>query len=223
MMRLQRNCPAELEIDDMFDTDFVCPEQTRRVVEGICDNEAACPAARREELSQQAAGCLKRESAAAGRNRRGKIQSVEPEPVPGHPGDASTSATRLPPLGWKRNCIRGNRLLRLDREMPSSRSGRKMSPKVQVGSTARFMRPSFQVRNSIRQFFKQEPAANWATPLAECQECLQATLDRWRRNRVRRTDIVLSGGRDCENDDWKVQYDRCISAARSVGLPVSCR
>ena len=43
----------ELEISGLFDTDFVCPERTRRVSECICENDASLLEARRMNYSNK--------------------------------------------------------------------------------------------------------------------------------------------------------------------------
>lgn len=173
----------ELEIEGLFDTDFVCPEQTRRVSETICTNEASLLAARRE-------------------NYRTKLQVLEARRQQRRDeiGEARSNVEqtglviqamlnerdKIEPL-VKRKLHPEIDLLRLDREIAQQNGQRENVSQSLKRLESALMEAELQIQEIDSQF-KQEARRELGDTLADVS-VLQATLT-GAEDRVRRTDIV---------------------------------
>ena len=180
---LARIARLELEIKGLFETDFVCPEQTRRVSEGICENEANLLAARRE-------------------NYLNKLQVLEARKQQrlDEIGEAKSSVEqtdlviqamlnerdKIAPL-VQRKLHPEIDLLRLDREI-AQQQGQRESVSQSLKRLDSALREAELQINELDSQFKQEARRELGDTLADAS-VLQATLT-GAEDRVRRTDIV---------------------------------
>ncbi|WP_139112627.1 HlyD family type I secretion periplasmic adaptor subunit [Hoeflea olei] len=173
----------QLEITGLFETDFVCPEQTRRVSASICDNEANLLAARRE-------------------NYRNKLQVLEARRQQrlDEIGEARSNIEqtglvidtmlnerdKIAPL-VKRKLHPEIDLLRLDREIAQQKGQRENVSQSLKRLESALHEAELQVQELDSQF-KQEARRELGDTLADAS-VLQATIT-GAQDRVRRTDIV---------------------------------
>ncbi|KGF69503.1 secretion protein HylD [Hoeflea sp. BAL378] len=173
----------ELEIGGLFDTDFVCPERTRKVSQGICANEASLLAARRENYSNKLQVLEAR--------RQQRLDEI---------GEARSSIEqtglvieamlrereKIAPL-VERKLHPEIDLLRLDREIAQQSGQRESVSQSLKRLESALNEADLQIRELDSQF-KQEARRELGDTLAEVN-VLQATLA-GAEDRVRRTDIV---------------------------------
>lgn len=173
----------ELEIDDLLDTDFVCPEQTRRVSEGICENESSLLDARRENYLNKFQVLEAR--------RQQRLDEI---------GEAKSSVEqsslvieamlaerdKIAPLVARKLHPEIN-LLRLDREIAQQVGQRENVSQSLKRLESALREADLQIQELDSQF-KQEARRELGDTLADVS-VLQATLT-GAEDRVRRTDIV---------------------------------
>ena len=164
----------QLEIDGLFETDFVCPERTRRVSESICENESRLLAARRE-------------------NYRNKLQVLEARRQQRRDeiGEARSNVDqtglviqamlnerdKIEPL-VKRKLHPEIDLLRLDREIAQQNGQRENVSQSLKRLDSALREAELQVQELDSQF-KQEARRELGDTLADAS-VLQATFDRCR-------------------------------------------
>ena len=172
-----------LEIDGLFDKEFVCPEQTRRVSEGICENEARLLAARRENYNNKLQVLEARRQ-----QRRDEIDEAKTNiEQTGLVLQAMLNEReKIAPL-VKRKLHPEIDLLRLDREIAQQQGQRENISQSLKRLESALHEADLQVQELDSQF-KQEARSELGDTLADAS-VLEATLA-GAEDRVRRTDIV---------------------------------
>tara|TARA_R110002020_G_scaffold203246_3_gene406739 strand:- start:6334 stop:7617 length:1284 start_codon:yes stop_codon:yes gene_type:complete len=173
----------QLEIDGLFDSDFVCPERTQKVSQGICANEASLLEARRANYANKLQVLEAR--------RQQRLDEI---------GEARSSVeqtglvieamlnerNKIAPL-VKRKLHPEIDLLRLDREIAQQNGQRESVSQSLKRLESALNEADLQIREIDSQF-RQEARSELGDTLAEVS-VLQATLV-GAEDRVRRTDIV---------------------------------
>lgn len=173
----------ELEINDLFGGEFKCPEESRRVSEGICSNEEKLLQARRENFESKAAVLRTRRA-----QREDEVSEAATERTQLEQVIAARAQERekIAPL-VKRKLHPEIDLLRLDREILQDR-GRilvldKRLDRLQGGEEE----AELQISELYTQF-RQEARRELSDVLTELN-VLNANI-RGASDRVKRTDIV---------------------------------
>ncbi|WP_422370455.1 HlyD family type I secretion periplasmic adaptor subunit [Hoeflea sp.] len=173
----------EIEISDLFDTEFVCPEKTRLVSQDICDNEANLLEARRENY-------LNRFQVLKARQQQ-RIDEIGEAKSNVEQSDLVIQAMRaerdkIAPLVERRLHPEID-LLRLDREIAQQQGQRETVNQSLKRLESALREAELQVMELDSQF-KQEARRELGETLAEVS-VLEATIT-GAEDRVRRTDIV---------------------------------
>ncbi|MDF1610098.1 HlyD family type I secretion periplasmic adaptor subunit [Hoeflea sp. YIM 152468] len=173
----------ELEIDGLFDTEFVCPERTRRVSGSICSNEASLLAARRENYLNKLQVLQARRQQRLDEIGEAKSNVAQTDLVI---RTMMNERGKIAPL-VKRKLHPEIDLLRLDREIAQQQGQRENVSQSLKRLDSALHEAELQIQELDSQF-KQEARRELGDTLADVS-VLQATL-RGAEDRVRRTDIV---------------------------------
>lgn len=173
----------ELEIDDLFGADFICPEQSKAVSEAICLNETKLIEARRNNFDSKAAVLKARLTQRVEEIREARATIERSDEVL---GAMRAERDKIEPL-VKRRLHPELELIRLDRQILEQEGRRDIAAQSISRLEAARSEAELQIDELTTQF-RQEARNELGEVLAETG-VLSATI-KGAADRVRRTDIV---------------------------------